>query len=166
MTAPTAVRAGDRERERTAHELGQALAQGYLTMDEYESRLQQAWGAQTTAELRGLLTDLPIEQIRRADPRRRAARSRAARRAVRFHLAGYLTMVVIVLTVWLAVGLTAGAWYFWPIWPILGAGIGIVGHAVTARSNPPEWHSVSRQLGPAGPVWPVCSSGAGPLSWR
>ena len=42
-------------------------------------------------------------------------------------------MVVIVLAVWLAVGLTAGAWYFWPIWPILGAGIGLIGHAVPIR---------------------------------
>ena len=42
-------------------------------------------------------------------------------------------MVVIVLAVWLAVGLTAGAWYFWPIWPILGAGIGVLGHAVPIR---------------------------------
>ena len=42
-------------------------------------------------------------------------------------------MVVIVLTVWLAVGLTAGAWYFWPVWPILGAGIGVLGHALPYR---------------------------------
>ena len=42
-------------------------------------------------------------------------------------------MVVIVLTVWLAVGLTAGAWYFWPIWPILGAGIGVISHAIPVR---------------------------------
>jgi hypothetical protein len=52
---------------------------------------------------------------------------------VRIHLGAYLAMVVIVLTVWLAVGLTAGAWYFWPIWPILGAGIGVVGHALPIR---------------------------------
>jgi hypothetical protein len=53
--------------------------------------------------------------------------------SVRIHLAAYLTMVVIVLTVWLAVALTAGAWYFWPIWPILGAGIGVLGHAIPIR---------------------------------
>jgi hypothetical protein len=52
---------------------------------------------------------------------------------VRIHLCAYLAMVVIVLTVWLAVGLTAGSWYFWPIWPILGAGIGVVGHALPIR---------------------------------
>ena len=135
MTVPTAqtVRAGDREREKTADQLGQAMAQGYLAMDEYETRLQTAFGAHTTAELRLLVADLPLAQLRRNDPRRREARRAAARRGVQIHMAGYLAMVVIVLAVWLAVGLTAGAWYFWPIWPILGAGIGVVGHALPIR---------------------------------
>jgi hypothetical protein len=42
-------------------------------------------------------------------------------------------MVVTVLTVWLAVGLTVGSWYFWPVWPILGAGIGVLAHALPIR---------------------------------
>jgi hypothetical protein len=134
MTAPIAFRAGDRERERTANQLGLALAQGYLAMEEYESRLQAAFAAQTTPELDQLVTDLPLVRLRRNDPRRQAARRTAARRGVLWHLAGYLAMVVIVLTVWLAVGLTAGAWYFWPIWPILGWGIGVASHVIPVRS--------------------------------
>jgi hypothetical protein len=130
MTAATALRAGDRERERTADQLGQALAQGYLAMDEYETRLQAAFAAHTTAELHQLVADLPLARMRRNDPRRQAARRAAARRGVQIHLAAYLAMVFIVLTVWLAVGLTAGAWYFWPVWPVLGAGIGLIGHAL------------------------------------
>ena len=134
MTAPVAsVRAGDRDRERTANQLGQALSQGYLVMDEYENRLQATFTTHTTAELRQLVADLPLAQLRRDDPQRQAARRRAARLGVRIHLGAYLAMAVIVLTVWLAVGLTAGAWYFWPIWPILGAGIGLVSHAVPVR---------------------------------
>ena len=135
MTAPitASVRAGDRERERTANQLGSALAQGYLEMGEYETRLTAAFAAYTTAELGGLVADLPLAQLRRNDPRRREARRAAARRGVQIHLAGYLAMVVIALTVWLAVGLTAGAWYFWPVWPILGAGIGVLGHALPIR---------------------------------
>jgi len=137
MTTPVhtahAVRAGDGDRQRTASLLGLALAQGYLEMAEYEQRLQTAFTAQTTAELRDLSADLPVATLRRNDPERRAALRRAARRSVQWHLAGYLTMVVIVLTVWLAVGLTAGAWYFWPIWPILGAGIGLLSHALPVR---------------------------------
>jgi hypothetical protein len=135
MTAPitTSVRAGDRDREKTANQLGQALSQGYLAMDEYETRLQATFAAHTTAELRQLVADLPLSQLRRTDPQRQAARRRAARMGVRIHLGAYLAMVVIVLTVWLAVGLTAGAWYFWPIWPILGAGIGLASHAIPVR---------------------------------
>jgi hypothetical protein len=106
-------------------------------MDEYESRLQATFAAHTTAELRQLLADLPLAQLRRNDPQHQAARRRAARLGVRIHLGAYLAMVVMVLTVWLAVGLTAGTWYFWPIWPILGAGIGLASHAIPVRFADP-----------------------------
>jgi uncharacterized protein DUF1707/2TM domain-containing protein len=132
MTAPT-VRAGDRERQATADVLGQALAQGYLDMTEYESRLQAVYDIYVTPDLRRLTSDLPVAELRRNDPRRQAARRAAARRGIHLHLAAYLAMVVIVLTVWLAVGLTAGSWYFWPVWPILGAGIGVLAHALPIR---------------------------------
>ena len=138
MTASvTSVRAGDRDRERTAKQLGQALSQGYLAMDEYETRLQATFATPTTIELRQLVADLPLAQLRRNDPQRQAARRRAARLGVRIHFGAYLAMVVIVLTVWLAVGLTAGDWYFWPVWPILGAGIGVIGHALPIRYATP-----------------------------
>ena len=133
MTAPT-LRAGDRERESTADLLGQALAQGYLDLPEFERRLQSVYDSATTPDLRELTSDLPLAELRRNDPRRQAARRAAARRGIHLHLAGYLAMVVIVLTVWLAVGLTTGAWYFWPVWPILGAGIGVLGHALPVRA--------------------------------
>lgn len=136
MTSST-LRAGNRDRERTAQHLGQALAQGYLTLDEYEARLQTAFAAHTLDELDRLVADLPLERIRRHDPARRAARSAAARRSIRGHLAGYLAMVAIVLSVWLAVGVTAGSWYFWPVWPILGAGIGLAVHVTSVRFGAP-----------------------------
>ena len=135
MTAATtpSVRAGHRERESTADLLGQALAQGYLDMAEYETRLQAVYDLQTTPDLQQLTHDLPVAVLRRNDPRRQAARRAAARKGIHLHLAAYLAMVAIVLTVWLAVGLSAGSWYFWPIWPILGAGIGVLGHALPIR---------------------------------
>jgi Domain of unknown function (DUF1707)/2TM domain len=135
VTAPSgsALRAGDREREATADVLGLALAQGYLDMPEYESRLRSVFDTHTTPDLHRLTADLPVADLRRNDPRRQAARRAAARRGIHLHLAAYAAMVVIVLTVWLAVGLSAGSWYFWPIWPILGAGIGVLGHALPIR---------------------------------
>src|ERR1700752_1605310 len=82
-------RAGDRDRGKTAARLGQALAQGYLEVGEYEQRVQTAFHTHTPGQLRELLADLPLDRIRRADPRRRAARAAAARRGVRIHLAAY-----------------------------------------------------------------------------
>jgi hypothetical protein len=124
------VRAGDRERAATADTLGQALTQGYLDMPEYEQRVGEAFAAHSATELRRLTADLPVAQLRRNDPRRRAARKAAARMSVRLHLATYVLMVIVVPTVWLAVALNGGTWYFWPVWPILGAGIGVLGHAI------------------------------------
>ena len=77
MTASPTVRAGDREREQTANQLGQALAQGYFALDEFETRLQATFGANTTAELRELVADLPLDRIRRNDPQRDRARVRS-----------------------------------------------------------------------------------------
>ena len=42
--------------------------------------------------------------------------------------------MVLLLTIWLAVGLTGGGWYPWPVWPALGWGIGVVGHVRSARA--------------------------------
>jgi Domain of unknown function (DUF1707)/2TM domain len=135
--AATIARVGDRDRQKTAAYLGQALAQGYLRMDEYEERVQAAFQTHTTAELKQLVADLPLDRIRRADPRRRAARIAAARRGRRAHLTAYLTMVAVVLAVWTTVAFTAGAWYFWPIWPILGGAIGLVSHVMSVPGSRP-----------------------------
>ena len=125
----TIARAGDRDRQKTASRLGQALAQGYLALQDYEQRVQQAFQTETTGELKQLVADLPVDRIRRADPRRRATRKAAARTGVRIHLAAFLAMTAVVLTVWAATGVT----YFWPIWPILGAAVGLVSHALAVR---------------------------------
>jgi hypothetical protein len=131
----TTVRVGDRDRESTADLLSQALAQGYFDLTEFETRVQAAFAADNTDELRRVVGDLPVARLRRTDPRRIAARRSAARASVRYHLAGYAAMVAIVLTVWLSVLLTTGATgYFWPIWPILGGAIGLLGHALPVRT--------------------------------
>lgn len=129
-TADGFTRAGDAERERTADDLGRALAQGYLGMPEYEQRLQTVFSAQTTAELRHLIADLPLATLRRNDPRRRDEQLRIARMSVRLHLAAYLAGSVLMLGIWFAVGLGGGGWYFWPVWPIMGWGIGVASHAI------------------------------------
>jgi Domain of unknown function (DUF1707)/2TM domain len=128
--ADLGVRIGDREREKVIARLGQAFTQGYLSIPEYETRLDRAFEAQTAGALGEILGDLPVGRIVRADPERRAARAAAARRGVRIHLAAYLAASLLMIGIWLAVAMTVAAWYFWPVWPILGMGIGVVSHAV------------------------------------
>lgn len=131
---------GDRERERTAGDLGLALTQGYLQLTEYEERLNQAFAAHTTDELCALTADLPTSRLHHHDPRRRAAQRRAARLGAQIHVGAYLAGSVLMLATWLIVGLTADQWYFWPVWPILGWGIGVASHivpvAVRASNSP------------------------------
>lgn len=122
--------AGDHEREKAANDLGLALTQGYLSMPEYEQRLGHAFAANDTAELDALRADLPVSLLRRNDPRRRDAAIRAARLSVRIHLGAYLAGAILMLGIWLACGLGTGSWYFWPVWPIMGWGIGVVSHAL------------------------------------
>jgi hypothetical protein len=128
------VRVGDSEREQVLTRLGQAFTQGYLSIPEYETRLDQALQAQTAGVLNQLLGDLPVSRIAQRDPRRRAARAAAARRGVRIHLAAYLATSFLMIGIWLTVAVTTGAWYLWPVWPILGWGIGVISHAVPVRS--------------------------------
>lgn len=140
MTAPdttttNTTRAGDRERAKTATDLGLALSQGYLDMTDYERRVQSAFAAGTHDELRALTTDLPLAHLRRNDPRRREAHARAVRRGAAVHLAAYVAGSLLMLGIWLAVGLSGGEWYFWPVWPIMGWGIGVVSHTLSARSG-------------------------------
>jgi hypothetical protein len=133
-SADPGVRVGDREREKAIARLGQAFAQGYLSLPDYEARLDQAVAAETAGALREVLGDLPVGRIVRDDPQRRAARAAAARRGVRVHLAAYVAASLLMIGIWLAVAVTAGGWYFWPVWPILGMGIGVVSHAIPVHN--------------------------------
>ncbi|MFE5854532.1 DUF1707 domain-containing protein [Streptomyces sp. NPDC056500] len=53
------MRASDSERERVAERLREAVAEGRLTMEEFEERLDAAYRARTHGELEPLVSDLP-----------------------------------------------------------------------------------------------------------
>lgn len=134
------ARVGDADREAVVDLLGDAAAAGYLRPDELDERLAAVWSATTIAELSASESDLPHD-LRRARARREAAaRSRAAARAGLVpHLASYVGVMVLLLTIWLAIGLNGGSWYPWPVWPALGWGIGAAAHirAAAAPSGAP-----------------------------
>lgn len=128
-----AVLVSDDDREQAADLVGDAVARGYLRLDELDDRLQRAWGARTRSDLESVLTDLPLdlrrERIRRAATERAHA---AARAALGAHLWSYASVMALLVGIWLTVALTSGSWYPWPIWPALGWGIGLLGHVRAA----------------------------------
>jgi len=104
--------ASDADRERVAERLRGAAGEGRLTPAELEERLEGAFSARTEAELEPLVADLPVP-LRPPRPRDRT------------HERTYVAVMLLLVAVW---ALT-GAGYFWPIWPMLGWGIGVLADA-------------------------------------
>ena len=102
--------ASDADRDRVAERLRAAAGEGRLTSEELEERLERSFSARTDAELEPLVADLP-------SPRRRAPVPRD-----HIHERAYVATMLLLVAIW---ALT-GAGYFWPIWPMLGWGIGVV----------------------------------------
>jgi hypothetical protein len=132
--ASESERVGTVERERVAALLADAASAGYLDTDEFAERSASAFAARIGGDLSVLTADLPDAWLRaRSSERRRQRHAAAARLGIRVHVAAYLVSAVLMIAIWVAVGLTAGAWYPWPIWPILGWGLGLAGHVVPVR---------------------------------
>lgn len=64
------MRASDSERERVAELLREAVAEGRIDMDEFDSRLDAAYKARTHGELEPLVRDLPAAGTAPAAPAR------------------------------------------------------------------------------------------------
>jgi hypothetical protein len=143
------MRAADSDRTAVAAALGRHMAEGRLTLEEYEERVGRAYAARTYGELTPLTADLPSSGLQRSGPRpvpRRtyagacagASWSRGYRRAV---WSGWLTTAMIVTTIWLATSLAAQEFiYFWPFWVVGPWGIVLLsrtfGRSGGRRSHP------------------------------
>jgi hypothetical protein len=117
-------RASDAERDRVVSDLRAHAGEGRLSVDELDGRIASALAATTRAELAPLLADLP-RLPRRPSPL-------ADRRDFTELLRSYLMVMALLVAIW---ALT-GAGYFWPVWPMLGWGIGVASHASAVRGRP------------------------------
>lgn len=127
VSDPGTLRASDAERERQVQLLTEHAAQGRLTPEELSERVGRAYGSRTRAELAALLSDLPptTRPSERARPRARG------RHELRSHLISFALVNLLLIAIWAA----TGAGYFWPVWPLLGWGIGIACQAGDARGG-------------------------------
>jgi hypothetical protein len=105
----------DAERDAVVEQLRLNMAEGRLDVDEFGERVESALAARTGADLQAVLVDLP-----QVVPPEEAIRKRKA--SVRAILTPYVVVNVFLVLIW-AIG---GFGYFWPIWPILGWGLGVV----------------------------------------
>ena len=112
-------RASDAERDAVISDLRAHAGEGRLTVDELDERIAAALAAKTRAELAPLLADLP-----------RRPRPASDRRDVREHVRSYVLVMLLLVAIW---ALT-GAGYFWPVWPALGWGIGVLSHVGAVRT--------------------------------
>jgi uncharacterized protein DUF1707/2TM domain-containing protein len=110
------LRVGDAERGQVIDQLADHHAAGRLTLPEFEERMAAAWTARTGAELQVLVRDLPAPA--------RPAPPAAARPRLDDQARTYLAVMALLWLIWLV----TGAGYPWPIWPMLGWGIGVAGH--------------------------------------
>lgn len=65
---PPELRVGDREREQTVSTLRDAVAEGRITLAEFDERSSAAYAARTQTELDRLTSDLPVPGAARATP--------------------------------------------------------------------------------------------------
>jgi hypothetical protein len=109
------VRASDAEREEVVTALRTHAGDGRLGIEELDQRIEAAYAAKTRRELVALTNDLPRAPRPLGDQRREFAE----------HVRLYLTVMGLLVVIWALTGMG----YFWPVWPIVGWGVGIVSHA-------------------------------------
>jgi Domain of unknown function (DUF1707) len=148
MPGDPRVRASDADRERTASLLREHHAEGRLTAEEFNDRLDQAFVAKTIGELDALLADLPgidlyhlpAAGIRPAPPGALRSRARGAgrssvdrrgqgavspRRVVTWVAWAAISSLLFVM--WLGLGLVSGgaAWFPWFLLVVVPWGMAI-----------------------------------------
>jgi class 3 adenylate cyclase len=135
------LRASDEDRERVVELLREHYAAGRLSADELAERIEQAYQARAHSELGPLTVDLAPQLESRAAQAGPSGRPRSGSDAGRsqrvvtpaghglrtsFHI--HLTVYIVVNLALVLIWAVTGAGYFWPIWPLIGWGIGVGAH--------------------------------------
>lgn len=113
------LRVSDRDREHAAETLREHAAAGRITLNELSDRLEAALTASTQAELDKQFADLPP-----ATPSKDNRQVPVKRAGMPIHATAYICVSLAMIAIWAA----TSRGYFWPAWPIMGWGIGVISH--------------------------------------
>jgi Domain of unknown function (DUF1707). len=127
MAATPEMRASDGDRDRVAEALREHVAEGRLTIDEFNERLQQVYQSKTYGELDKLTSDLPHIDLHSLPAQNRPIRVRRGEgKSMRTAWGAWASVSAINWVIWLIVCLTSLSFvYPWPIWitGVWGAGL-------------------------------------------
>jgi len=117
------MRASDDDRENVAGRLRDAHAEGRLTMEEFEERLDTTYAAKTLGELTVVTRDLPEQVGRTHLPSRQESTTpssdveRHRQHWSRAAWGAWATAVLVNVAIWGAIAVSSDhVPYFWPIW--------------------------------------------------
>lgn len=119
MAQSPEMRASDVDRDRVAAVLREHTAQGRITVDEFNERLEEVYSSKTYGELARVTSDLPDVDMRARPARLPATESpkTGLHPGMRAAWAAWAAASAINWVIWLIVSLASGDFiYPWPLW--------------------------------------------------
>lgn len=152
------LRASDADRDHAADVVRDAFVDGRLTRDEFDVRRDQVLAGRTLGDLLPLISDLvpssaPVSApaVRptsgAADLRRDAEKQ--YERDLRDARNGWVFVTTVCVAIWGATSIAGGEpYFFWPVFPFLGVGIGYVSQRLNREKRLEEIEEklVAKQL--------------------
>jgi hypothetical protein len=130
------LRAADADRTAVAGVLGEHMAAGRLTVDEYEDRLARAYAARTYGELDELTVDLPAHTAQPVPAPGAPAQLHRGGWDGGHSWRSWLSTSLIVLIIWAATSLASRELLdFWPAWVIGPWGAILLVRRLTGRDD-------------------------------
>ena len=113
--------ASDTDRNSVIELLRHHTSEGRLTIEEFDQRVGEVYGAKTIGQLQQATRDLPVVPFSAGPPGTASARPpEHRRRGMDPALAGFICTSLLLIFIWAM----TGAGYFWPAWAIVPLGLG------------------------------------------
>ncbi|MFC7590189.1 DUF1707 domain-containing protein [Nonomuraea antimicrobica] len=129
------MRASDADRDRVAAILREHTAQGRITMDEFNERLEQLYQSKTYGELARLTSDLPDVDLRHLPVK--ATEKRDLHSGMRAAWGAWAVASGVNWVIWLIVSVTSSDMvYPWPLWVMGPWGVILLMSTIFGNNQP------------------------------